>query len=316
MILASLLRRGLVSLTSEHYHHTMTRFTAHSYSFFQHPWFLCAASISAVVQIIIWVFEAAGKLPKIDWVHTVITHGVFVMGGLVLFGILLISGNFQRVKRSLAKIHDLNHLYRNTLAETSAKLLILDGATRDEDVKGLLARTEFETIDRVTSIIAAQFQLLFNRPVVVTFWKYDDDQKACVEQETSANGTDSTRPFRQKERYLKRHNSVFCDNRDKKGKCCHFYSPDVSETSGQEFGYQDERPNYLEFYKSVLCVPIRFCFQTRENEPTIEDLVGYLQVDTASRYRLNNAEHLYLLSAYADQLYNFLSLVRRNFILS
>lgn len=294
----------------------MTQLTARTYDFFKNPWFLCVGSTTAVVQAVIWILEALDKIPKVDWVHALVTHGVFVMLGCVLFGILLISGNFQRLKRSFAKIHDLNHLYRNTLAETSAKLLALEDVSRTEKVHELLGKTERETIDKVVSIIADQFRLLINRDVVVTFWKYDPAHDCCIEQETSANGTDATRPFRARERYAKAHNSIFCDNRDKRGKCCHFYSPDVDQTSDGDSGYQDERPNRHEYYKSILCVPIRFCLRTSEDGKVVEDLIGYLQVDTASRNRLNNVEHLYLLSAYADQLYNFLSLVRRNFLLS
>lgn len=294
----------------------MTSTTSRAYELAKHPVFLVAAAVATVVQLLIWGLEALDRIPKLSWGHSIVTHGIFICAGLVCFGVLLISRDLQRVRKSFAKVHDINHLYRNALAETSAKLLQLDGSSRAADVNTILSQIEISTIDRVVTIISEQFQLLINRPVVVTFWKIDDEGLSCIEQETSANGVDATRPFRAKKRYSIEHNSIFFDNRDKSGRCCHFYSPDIEVTADLESGYQDERPNYPQFYKSVLVVPIRFCWKTDENSQREEDILGYLQVDTASRNRLNNAEHLYLLSAYADQLYNFLSLVRRNFILS
>ena len=294
----------------------MTASTARAYELAKHPVFLVGAAIITIVQLIIWGFEAADKIPRLDWVHTLITHGAFLTAGLLAFGILLISRDFQRVRKSFSKVHDINHLYRDALATTSAKLLQLDGHKRAGEVNSILSEVEVNTIDRLVTIISEQFQLLINRPVVVTFWRLDNNGESCIEQETSANGVDATRPFRAKKRFTVAYNSIFSDNRDKHGKCCHFFSPDIEMSAAEEAGYQDERPSYFQFYKSVLCVPIRFCWQIEGSSIKGQDILGYLQVDTASRNRLNNVEHLYLLSAYADQLYNFLSLVRRNFILS
>lgn len=280
------------------------------------PVVLCLLSTVGLIQALIWILQSAGKIQKLEWGNALLTHSFFAILTLIIYGIVLITGNFRRLRDSFAKVHDVNHQYRNYLAATSAKLLMIDGGDRVIEAHQLLTKTEKEATAKVLRIISDQFRLLINRDVVATLWIHDPSSDAFIEQETSANGVDADRPFRELERYRPKLNSIFCHNRKKKGRCCHYYSADIAESADSEDGYHDERPNYLEYYKSLLCVPIRFRVETDAGGKIEEDLLGFLQVDTKSRNRLNDKEHLYLLAAYADQLYNFLSLVRRNFILS
>jgi hypothetical protein len=286
----------------------MTKQTAFIAEFFQRKIFLILAAIWTVIELSLWLLQKYEQLPKLKGYSGLLIHGVFISGGCLVVGIGLMASGHKRLKRSFGKVHDLNHLYRDTLALTNAKMLQMAGADAKEKVNELLARTEEETISKVLVIIADQFSLLINRQVVVTFWRYMEETNSCIEQETSAHGKDATRPFRARERFDVAHNSVFRSCQSFKGKCCHFYSDDINDAHDSKEGYEDERPDYKEHYQAVLSVPIRFTFEE------LDDKLGYLQVDTKSRYRLNDVEHLYLLSAYADQLYNFLSLVRRNFL--
>lgn len=288
----------------------------HLNELFKNPVVLCLLSTVALIQAVIWMLQTAGKIPKLQWGNALLTHSFFAILSLIIYGIVLITGNFRRLRDSFAKVHDVNHQYRNYLAATSAKLLMIDGANRTHEVHALLTRTEKEATAKVLRIISDQFRMLINRDVVTTLWLHDPSTNSYIEQETSANGVDADRPFRELERYHLNRNSIFCHNRKKKGRCCHYFTADLSESQESAEGYHDQRPNYQEYYKSLLCVPIRFRVETDAGGKTEEDLLGFLQVDTKSRNRLNDREHLYLLAAYADQLYNFLSLVRRNFILS
>ncbi len=288
----------------------MRRFTSASLELLQSKAFLIIAGFWTVLETGIGIATYLGKIPSLVGHTSLLIHTSIGTGIAVTFGVGLVLSNSSRLRRSFTKLHDLNHLYRNTLAITNAQLLQLDGKKSNQEINELLARTEDSTVQRVLGIIADQFSLLINRQVVVTFWRYIEDDSTCIEQETSAQGKDASRPFQERASYSKAHNSVFRDCRGFKGKCCHYFSEDITAKDATKEGYTDERPDYGEHYQSVLCVPIRF------SHGELEDVIGYLQIDTKSRHRLNDVEHLYILSAYADQLYNFLSLVRRNFMFS
>jgi len=49
---------------------------------------------------------------------------------------------------------------------------------------------------------------------------------------------------------------------------------------------------------------------SRLGQPDQSQDLGFLCVDTLSRNRLNEGYHVELMSAFADQMYNFLSLMR------
>jgi len=86
----------------------------------------------------------------------------------------------------------------------------------------------------------------------------------------------------------------------------HFYSPDLQKESD----YSNQRQHFYRHYRSTLVVPICGENKGKEGTPDQFDRVGFLCVDTLSINRLNNGYHLYMLSALANQMYNFMSLMR------
>ncbi len=87
------------------------------------------------------------------------------------------------------------------------------------------------------------------------------------------------------------------------GHIAHFYSGDLRKHRH----YTNQRPNWGKCYQSTIVVPIR-CLGV-EGKSERED-IGFLCVDTKSRNRLNNVHHVNMMSALADQMYNFMSLMR------
>ena len=74
--------------------------------------------------------------------------------------------------------------------------------------------------------------------------------------------------------------------------------------------YNNQRPNWQRFYKSAIVVPIRCPAGTQGRKR--EDL-GFLCVDSKSKNRLNGDHHVVMLASLADQMYNFMSLMRGNY---
>jgi len=91
----------------------------------------------------------------------------------------------------------------------------------------------------------------------------------------------------------------------------HFYSPNLGK-SQKANGYTNQRAHFIRFYNSTLIIPIRALTKSEEKAERKRkfDLIGFLCVDTLSTNRLNNGFHLFILSALADQMYNFMSLMR------
>ena len=83
-------------------------------------------------------------------------------------------------------------------------------------------------------------------------------------------------------------------------------------TCTQEKTYRNQRDHWSDFYQNVIIVPIRSVdiLKLGNKEKDASNDIGFLCVDTQSINRLNNTWHLELLAAFADQMYNFMSLMR------
>ncbi|MBF0555506.1 MAG: hypothetical protein HQK96_13275 [Nitrospirae bacterium] len=92
--------------------------------------------------------------------------------------------------------------------------------------------------------------------------------------------------------------------------CSHFHSEDLTK----EDNYRNERQNWKNFYKSTIVVPIRYHPKQELRKKVIPDDLGFLCVDTRSTNRLKKGAHVQILAALADQMYNFLSLMKGRYI--
>jgi hypothetical protein len=93
------------------------------------------------------------------------------------------------------------------------------------------------------------------------------------------------------------------------GTTSHFFSADLIKDR-KEGRYSNQRTNWEKFYVSAIVVPIRYVNVERLGQPRASDHIGFLAVDTMSTNRLNGTYHVELLAAFADQVYNFMSLMR------
>jgi hypothetical protein len=84
-----------------------------------------------------------------------------------------------------------------------------------------------------------------------------------------------------------------------------FYGGDLKALSdvGQYF---NSRPEWASRYNCAIVVPIQFVPHAGLSEPI--QRIGYLCVDTQRSFALNDAEHVQILAAFADQMFNFFGL--------
>jgi len=256
-------------------------------------------------QLALWYLNSVKSLFELDSIGTVIAHIWLLFLSASLYGVLRIFTENTRLKAAFSEVHNLNHLYRQTLAGTSAKLLAIDSGN-EAGRKTILLSAESDTIRSVVQIISSTFSLLIGRKVVATIWLYQKDIGSCTEYACSDSETSPIRNRVPRDFYDVAENDYFNLCLDRNGSCCHFLENQVSKKLERR-AFKDQRNNAAEIYQAILVVPIRF---VQGNQ---EDRIGFLQIDTKSRNRFNSVEHLFLLSAFADQLYNFLSIVRRNF---
>jgi len=95
------------------------------------------------------------------------------------------------------------------------------------------------------------------------------------------------------------------------GTVSHFHSADLST----ERDYHNQRDHWPKVYASTIVVPIRFVNPDKLGTKEASDDIGFLCVDTLSTNRLNDHWHIELLAAFADQMYNFISLMRGKYSL-
>ena len=278
----------------------------------KHPATVIVSAIVGFVQIVLWILELLGYLKRPGLLTTLGQIALYILAALCVFVFYRVFNENRRLKESYAKIHDLNHCYRQTLAETSLALLSLPAGDKT-DVKERLLHIEKETLGKALAIISDIYEHLLAHEVVATVWLFDPQAKTVEEYVNSHDGRKSTRSVRRGVPLHIDKNTRFCECKTIKDKFCHYHSPDLIETGNTKEGYDDLVPHYIDHYKSVLVVPIRFRVE-EAGEEKYEDRLGFLQLDTMSRYQLNDAEHLALLAAFADQIYNFMSLVRRNYM--
>jgi len=234
---------------------------------------------------------------------------IFLATSVTAFGVAALYSIRVREKvlshqRCTRFIHDINHEYRNILNETFGVAL-----QNSEPIDPILVTREREIIETVCNRIALIYAGLTSRPCIVT-----------VKVITKENGSSFCHTYARSEPKCRRdrdggpdvyaighgENTAFevALNSDPSG-ISHFFGGDLPKMKKQN-RYRNQRDNFEKYYKSTIVVPIRSqsCQQREANNR------GFLCVDTLSTHCLNDGYHVELLAAFADQMYNFFSLMR------
>jgi hypothetical protein len=204
----------------------------------------------------------------------------------------------EAFKYAAEQFHKINHDYRDILCE------MFSGSKPKTD-KDELRRFERRILESVCQKVEKIFRKFIEADCMVTV-KYitkTDESMYCethVRSETLSE-RDRSRPTR----FVIKdgENSAFdMAIRVSPGTVSHFYSTDLT----REEGYRNQRSDWKRFYLSTIVVPIRYVNPQKSQS----DDIGFLTVDTMATNRLNNTYHVQYLAALADQMYNFMSLMR------
>lgn len=267
-------------------------------SFLEHPLTIFSATFASVGSFSWMVYDKFTK--NNPGIHSVLLFSVAIVFFILVHLLTIKVRNSNNILRNIPKtFHEINHIYRDKLHE------VFHSENPIDDKKTLITH-EKETIKAVLERIASLFTALTGRACTSTVKiviREDNEQNNCYTYVRSIekSNRDSTPP--EKYEIGTGKNTAF-DKASMKSidKPSHFYSPDLSK----EDDYNNERSNFKKYYLSAIVVPIRHCPQNSDKQ----DLMGYLCIDTLSVNRLNSSDHLQLMSALADQMYNFTSLMR------
>ena len=225
--------------------------------------------------------------------------------------IYLCHRDHLRLRNCGPLLHEINHIYRDALFKSlSAKQ---GGAPRWE-MKQLL-ELERATLAEACGKIGELFTSLTGRQCVVTvklLAKGEGDKRICFTWVRSRSGI--YRPLGSEEGYTvgDGQNTGFdMALRLRSSAPMHFHSPDLIALQKRGL-YRNARPGWERLYKSTIVVPII----AGEDQENGADVIGFLCVDSLSRNRLNATYHVEFLAAFADQMYNYVNLMRRGYTLS
>jgi hypothetical protein len=270
--------------------------------FLDHTWVVLALTILSAIASLLAVYQVFGA--QLLWLG-LSAVGILTLLAAVIYSIRIRQENlaFRRLPEHL---HRVNHGYRNVLSA-------LFGDTHVVPTEEEMRKAERKTLESVCQKISAIFSALTHVPCTVTIkFIYKDENDRAVCRTLVRSETESRRDEGRPEIYELQtgENTAFdrcmvCEP----GITSNFHSDDLirERDAGR---YRNQRTNWERFYVSAIVVPIRYVNLAKLGQPGASDYIGFLAVDTTSPNRLNGTYHVELLASFADQVYNFMSLMR------
>lgn len=267
------------------------------------PWLVVGGSAASIIALILYLWEKSAGHPHVLSICVVGLGTVAYLGGL-LYSLFVRQEN-DALRDMAYQLHRINHDYRDVLHRTFA-----GNAPRTSRTE--LVAMEIEALKCVTKRIERIFvSLLRGRSCTVTVKLITNHTSGRRVAKTYVRSEDDcTRdvgpPF---EYDLGTNQNTAFDTAlrlPEPNKCSHFHCGDLTKLAN----YNNQRPQWTNFYRSSIVVPIRFLDGQRVGQYDQSQDLGFLCVDTLSRNWLNDGYHVELLASFADQMYNFLSLMR------
>ena len=230
-----------------------------------------------------------------------VSTSIFVL--ICIYSIIIRQENLN-LEQVPQKIHRINHIYRNRLREIFSGENPIDKRDDLIDTEESVLRSVCQRIQKIYTKLIGDDCLVtiklitekdgkkFAETYVRSIDDCDRDSKGFKEYEI---GTGENTAF---DEALK----ITTEN-----KISHYLSQDI-EKDLKLNKYNNQRANFSEYYRSAIVVPIRCKTDTNST-----DDIGFLCVDTKAVNRLKPGYQVSLLAAFADQMYNFMSLMRGNY---
>lgn len=265
-------------------------------NFAENPWFIISGGIASIVSLLFYLYEKYDpRFGKISSILLFLSLGILFIG--YIYSIKVRAEN-KALKDISQQLSEINFIYQHHFSEVLHK-------TAEKITREKLVDAERRVLEAICQRIENIYSRLTGRNCLVTIklvtqagekkiaHTYVRSQSTCPRDLTGSPdysvNTGTNTAFDQS----------LLSTAD--GRPSHFFSADLTHL--QKIGkYANERQNFAKFYRSALVVPIR-------NEKT-KSHVGYLCVDTMAKNRLNDNNHLYLLSGFSYQIYNFMAIMR------
>ena len=283
--------------------------TRRVHDFLNNTWTLLVLALFAAVGVVLPFFG------DITVGRTFAAWTIHLAATVVLFAALVYSFRVRQenivLRRVPATVHSVNHNYRDVLCT-------LFGDRQNPPTDDLRVKAEVRVLESVCQRLAGVFRDLVRMPCMVSvkLITKEGGQAYCttlVRSETlcARDALGETQRFS-----LNTGANTTLDEalRYQPGRKSYFYSADL--TKEREGSYNNDRRTWKSYYRSEIVCPIRYVKPDVDGRPPTSDDIGFLIVDTLSTNRLNEAFHLELLGACADQMYNFMSLMRGKYSVS
>ena len=261
-------------------------------------------SVASIISLVGWAYT---QLPK-QWFGlvalSVLALSLLALVAVASFYSVRVRQENRALRRSHEVLHAINHNYRDVLSEAFG-----------EEQKTIEERAEIEkeTLRSVCEALSRLFLAFTHVPCTITVKLIIRGKDGVLYARTLARsdsmcGRDKVEPF---DFQLKTGKNTGLDQALVRiqGQVSHFFSPDLYLEADRD-AYYNERPNWKACYRSAIVVPIRHVTGQKDYHGWVSDNLGFLTVDTLSENRLSNTYQVQMLAAYADQMYNFMSLMR------
>ena len=251
--------------------------------------------------VVSWLLGGTPTRMSVAWAVFLI----WLCGMTVVVGLYLVHRENLRLRQCAYELHEINHIYRDALGGLFSNNAKTQPPNADE-----LLLVEREVLNAVCTKVASMFRNLTGRRCVVTMRLIteEDQNKFCFVWATS-----DRQSFRDEVPVIKfglseKENTAFARALVLRSSSpSFFHSADLRDASD----YEDQRPEWRDLYRSILVVPVQHAIRSLKKS----DVLGFLSVETMSTYRINNGYHVHFLAAFADQMYNFICIMRRRYVL-
>lgn len=264
--------------------------------------------MASIAAFLWFVYDKIQQTPSI-LSGTVLAATVLILSSAYVYSIRVRTENIAL--RSISEIFfDINQIYKNKLREN------FGGECPVTNPEDLLAEEKL-VLSGVCQRIENIYSRVINRNCMVTvkLVTQENDRLYAHTYVRSQDLCDRDNPSRIKYAVQTGENTAFDEALKKRPdhRPPHFFSADLVKDE-KEGRYSNQRQHFERYYKSAIVVPIRGANKGKEATSSEFDLVGFLCIDTLSVNHLNSGYHLYMLSALASQMYNFISLMRGKYI--
>jgi len=264
-------------------------------------------TLASIASLMGGMFLILGKFGIVELCKTQVAFSILlfiISGTIIIVGWSNVCSKYSRLKKCAEEFHSINHAYRDCLGAILTKEQVTNN-------RSLLLLEQY-TLEIVCQKIVRIFRNLINANCVVTVKLLTDDKKFCFAWARSERETERDMYGEELFEVGNNKNTGFDEAlKFRPQKTSYFYSADLVKLAKKR-KYQNHRDGWENLYKSTIIVPIRHVIDIRNSKINI---LGFLCVDTKSRNRLNDGFHVYYLAGFADQMYNFISIMRNKYAL-